>query len=331
MSPKVSILVPVYGVEKFIERCAISLFEQTFESIEYIFVNDCTKDNSINILLDVIKRYPHRKDLIHIIEHKQNKGLSGARNTGVDNASGEYILHVDSDDYIEVNMVELLYTKAIEENADVVICDFIMEWDRSSLLVKQELGNKSKEEFLESVYAGETMTCVWNKLIKKDLYTANNIRALEGINVGEDFAVIPLILFYATKIEKVNEYLYHYIQMNSNSYTASVNKKYVDDIVAVLEHLTVFTESINVDYLKTALMKCKVRKRLELIIKSNSSILDYVLSLFPESKTSEKLMKFNKRDQITLRVVNFNSEKLLKVYLFIFQKTFFILQKIKMR
>ena len=97
----VSILVPIYGVEKYIRRCAISLFEQTYLNIEYIFVNDCTNDDSIIILENVINQYPNRQSQIKIIQHETNKGLGEARNTAVAAANGDYLFHVDSDDYID--------------------------------------------------------------------------------------------------------------------------------------------------------------------------------------------------------------------------------------
>lgn len=97
---KVSILVPIYGVEQYIERCAKSLFEQTYSEIEYVFVNDCTKDDSIGVLNRVLEKFPQRKLQVRIINHEKNKGLGAARRTAILNANGDYILHVDSDDYI---------------------------------------------------------------------------------------------------------------------------------------------------------------------------------------------------------------------------------------
>ncbi len=117
----VSIIVPIYNVEKYIERCAVSLFEQDFEDIEYIFVNDCTPDNSIQILEEVIEKYPNRKSNVKIIHYKANKGLGSARKTGLEQATGEYVLHIDSDDWVELDMVLCLYNKAIETDADIVI------------------------------------------------------------------------------------------------------------------------------------------------------------------------------------------------------------------
>ena len=123
-TPKVSMLIPIYGVEKFIERCAVSLFEQTYQNIEYIFVNDCTKDNSVVILKNVVERYPQRKLQVRIIEHEKNKGLAGARNTAVAAATGEFVMHVDSDDYVDKDIVKKTILSQKKVDADIVIVDF---------------------------------------------------------------------------------------------------------------------------------------------------------------------------------------------------------------
>ena len=202
-NPKVSILVPVYGVEKFIERCAISLFEQTFEDIEYVFVNDCTPDKSIDILKEVLEKYPDRKAQVKIINHEVNKGLAGARNTGVENANGDYILHVDSDDYLEVNAIELLYKKAISDNADIVVCDYIFEWSNYKEIFNINVGDDNVK-FIQCILSSKLMIGVVNKLIRKTLYTENNIKAIEGINLGEDLMTIPKLIYYSKKVFKLN-------------------------------------------------------------------------------------------------------------------------------
>ena len=104
--PLISICVPVYGVEKYIERCAVSLFEQTYENIEYIFVNDQTKDKSWEILLGVIERYPMRKSQVKLSTHDKNRGLAAVRNTAANLASGRFIIWVDAEDYVETNIVQ---------------------------------------------------------------------------------------------------------------------------------------------------------------------------------------------------------------------------------
>lgn len=97
----VSIVVPIYGVEKFIVQCARSLFEQTYENIQYIFVNDCTKDNSVILLKEIIELYPNRKKQVLIIEKEKNEGLPLARKTGMQYVKGEYVMLLDSDDWVQ--------------------------------------------------------------------------------------------------------------------------------------------------------------------------------------------------------------------------------------
>ena len=106
--PKVSILVPIYGTEKYIEKCARSLFEQTYDNIEYIFVNDCTKDASVEILKKTIEDYPQRKSQVTIISHNTNRGLAASRLTAFEHSTGAYLWCVDSDDYADVQAVSII-------------------------------------------------------------------------------------------------------------------------------------------------------------------------------------------------------------------------------
>ena len=130
MNILVSILVPIYNVENFIEKCSVSLFEQTYKNIEYVFVNDCSPDHSIEVLEKVAKNYPNRINSIKIINHDINKGLAGARNTAILNANGDYVLHVDSDDFIEKTTIEKLVKKAQDDCADIVVFDYYLEWQK---------------------------------------------------------------------------------------------------------------------------------------------------------------------------------------------------------
>ena len=108
---QVSVLVPVYRVDRFIERCARSLFEQTYDNLEYIFVDDCSTDNSIAILRRVMEDYPERKGQVRIIRPERNRGLAAARNTALDAANGLFVTHVDSDDYLDRDAIRLLVEK----------------------------------------------------------------------------------------------------------------------------------------------------------------------------------------------------------------------------
>ena len=124
--PKLSVIVPIYGVEKYIERCARSLFEQTLEDIEYIFIDDCTLDKSIGILKRLIEEYrtslKEKNYSVTIEKMPKNTGLPGVRKYGIQLATGEYVIHCDSDDWVDFDMYRLMYEKAKADDADVVSC-----------------------------------------------------------------------------------------------------------------------------------------------------------------------------------------------------------------
>ena len=110
---KVSIVIPVYNVEKYIERCVRSLFEQTLDDIEYIFVDDCSPDQSVAVLQSTLQDYPNRKESVRIIRHKENKGVAVARNAGINAAQGKYLIHCDSDDWVDANPIIRLTATSI--------------------------------------------------------------------------------------------------------------------------------------------------------------------------------------------------------------------------
>ena len=145
MNPMVSILVPVYGVEQYIERCARSLFEQTYPDIEYIFVDDCSPDKSIEVLKKTIDDYPQRKPNVRIVRHECNRGLAAARNTAVENCRTEFLMHVDSDDWIEMDCVERCVIKQQEENSDIVLFDFLMHHPKYIVEKKRPIGLSPEE------------------------------------------------------------------------------------------------------------------------------------------------------------------------------------------
>lgn len=222
--PVVSILVPVYGVEKRIERCAVSLFEQTYGNIEYIFVDDSSKDNSIGVLREVVAHYPQMKDKVRIVSHEHNRGLAAARNTAVDEAEGEFILHVDSDDYLsDKEAVEKLVKKQMETDADIVIFENIVYYKKYTL--NQKTGDYSiPKKLCLAQLSGQERHSVWGELIRKTLYADNGIRVLEGYNMAEDYQVTPRLAYFAKRIATLHESLYVYDKTNEISYTYSFSK-----------------------------------------------------------------------------------------------------------
>ena len=122
--PKVSVIIPVYGVERYVGRCARSLFGQTMADLEFIFVDDCTPDDSIAVLLKTLDDYPDRKHQVRVIRHDRNQGVAAARTTGMKAMTGEYMIHCDPDDWIEPDMYERMYDAARTHDADVVTCRY---------------------------------------------------------------------------------------------------------------------------------------------------------------------------------------------------------------
>ena len=205
--PKVSIIVPVYGVEKFIERCARSLFEQTLDDIEYLFIDDCTPDKSIEILKNVLEEYPHRKNQVIIHRMEKNSGQAAVRKWGILNATGDYVIHCDSDDRVDVTMYEKMYNKAIEEGSDIVVCDYV-ETDGVSDKIVIEYYSCKNNEFVHSVLTKKTHSSVWNKLVRQDLYEKPIVYPKD--NNAEDYALLSQLSYYCTIVSKVNEPLYYY-------------------------------------------------------------------------------------------------------------------------
>lgn len=206
----ISILVPVYGVEKYIERCARSIFEQSYKNLEIIFVDDCSPDHSIDILTRVLNDYPERRQQTRILRHKANRGLAASRNTLLEAATGDFVYNIDSDDYLELNGIELLSSKQMETDADIVTGYMIIndsEWDNHYI----EPEYHSKEEMLETL-----TTDIWHhelagRLVRRSLFIHHNLRWTEGLNQEEDMYMTPRIVYYAKKIALVKHAVYHYV------------------------------------------------------------------------------------------------------------------------
>lgn len=238
--PKVSIIVPVYNVEKYIERCVRSLFEQTLDDIEYIFVDDCSPDNSISIVKSVSEDYPNRKNNIKYCIHNKNRGLTSTRNTGLAVATGDFIAHCDSDDWVDIHMYEKLYNCAIEENADLCFSNFYFAYENKMESYECATVYVDKIKTINS-YIGTCWTVLWNMIAKRNLYREHNLKSPENISYCEDFHLSVRLFHYAKKIVKVDASLYYYNQMNVNSIMHGLNLKHEsDERWAYLDTITFF-------------------------------------------------------------------------------------------
>lgn len=244
--PVVSVIIPIYKVERYIEKCSRSLFEQSLkEGIEFIFVDDATPDKSIEILQTVLADYPERKSQVKILHHASNKGLAAARNTGYATATGEYIIHCDSDDYVHPDMYKILTEKAYKESADVVICDFYAAFENRNLLFKQEVGT-NKKSLISGILDGSIHNGVWNKLIHRNLYSKLDTKWCAGVNMWEDVSIIPRLLYFSEKTVRIVQPLYYYNLSNSSSYIKQYSEKAAKQIHLASDIVCKFFQSVDV-------------------------------------------------------------------------------------
>ena len=241
--PKVSVIVPVYGVEKYIERCARSLFEQTLDDIEYLFIDDCTPDRSVEILRSVMEEYPQRKDqvIIHLME--KNSGQAAVRKWGIQNASGEYVIHCDSDDWVDTKMYEKLWLKAKEGNYDIVRCNFCRTDGKNKALCRQipSLAYDDKLKLMSYLLIGYSLTSLCDKLVRRDIFTANDI-IFPVDNMQEDAVLVLQFLYYSNKICFVPELLYFYYRNPTSISQKKTVESYLKNLNEVKNNTTIIIE-----------------------------------------------------------------------------------------
>ena len=228
---RVSVATPVYSVSRYIERCARSLFEQTYDDIEFVFVDDASPDNSMEILRGLLPLYPGRNNSIKIITHPHNRGLSAARNTAVEHCSGDFIIHVDSDDYLEKDAIEKLVEMQARTGADIVSGDAVSH-TRQGDFPFDEPDYPDKYAMLRNLTGQMGHHMIWGRLIRKSLYTDNHISAEEGCNVGEDWQAIVPLVYYSNTIAHLHSRIYHYNCMNPASYMAQKNSTGINEKIA---------------------------------------------------------------------------------------------------
>lgn len=248
LEKKVSILVPVYGVEKYIGRCAESLFRQSYQNIEYIFVNDCTKDCSIETLQQVLVNFPERKDQVRIINHVENQGQGGTRLTGLMAATGEYIWFVDSDDWVETTALDTC-RKYMNDGCDMIgFGNYVEGWNFAKAMPLQSLE-------VEDVLTNAISPSIWKCVVKRCLYHDYKIYPKIGVNNAEDFMMLArLVLVAKSKVLLSNELLYHYNVANMNSYTNNIGVRgYENSAQATLEVVDFYEILGQVEKYKVAL------------------------------------------------------------------------------
>lgn len=242
--PKVSVIVPIYNVEGYIEKCLETLVNQTLDHIEIILVNDGSKDNSALIAKKYLEKYPEK--IVYL--EKENGGLSDSRNYGMPYAKGEYIVFLDSDDYVEKDMYEKMYEIAKKENSDMVECDFYWEYPDKK---KEDIGKiySGKNEMLEKI-----RVVAWNKLIKREILEKTKIQFPKGYRY-EDVEFTYKLIPYLEKVSFLKKPCIHYMQRQGS--ISNTQNERTKEIFDVLEHV--------IDYYKQNNFYEKYRNELEYV------------------------------------------------------------------
>ncbi|EPF7489887.1 MULTISPECIES: glycosyltransferase family 2 protein [Morganellaceae] len=276
--PLVSVIVPVYNTSKYLKKCIDSILAQTLKDIEVIIVNDGSTDDSLSI----INQYSD--DRIVII-NKENGGLSSARNSGIEEAKGDYILHVDSDDWIDADYCLDTYCYAKKNDIDMVITNLNMLWNGIEKEIKSIENLPTKEtitnlEYLDFWSKNKVISSCVNRLIRTSLYKDNDILHPENISLGEDLVTTPRLSFYSKKIGIIDKAYYNYIQ-NPESIMNSGTIRKIYDMINVFSILDDFFEqkkiNMNTSYLKAYYYSTLISRKYDVNdVFYNEAISEYI-------------------------------------------------------
>ena len=309
---KISALIPVYNVEKYIERCLISLFENTIaEDIEFVIVNDCSTDSSMEILNQLI--HQHQNLNIKIINHEKNAGLATARNTGIKNATSKYVCFIDSDDYVEKNYFETLLTNIEKDiSIDCVCCKYFIEDDHNKT-ISDDFENNINNHFLDLV-SDNIKAYMWNKIYKLEIIKNNNLHWLDGVNYLEDYLFNIQYFSCAKKITYINTPLYHYIQRPNSYVSSSKSLKIASDIFTVMNFAkdyiskSEFNDDKNI---KEELLKRMLEMKTRIVINGSFKMQRLYSNSWKETKTIADTAKVGKLSKLILK----SNNKLSKYFL----------------
>jgi glycosyltransferase involved in cell wall biosynthesis len=289
-NPKVSIIVPVYGVSQYVGKCIQSLLSQDYDNIEFIIVNDCTPDNSMEVIYGVLSKNQNRMQQVKVINHEINKGLSAARESGICNSTGDYILHVDSDDYVETSMVSKCVKEAISANVDIVNFGCYHDYGFRQVVDLSCCRRYDKMDYLSKTITQDLPTNIWGHMFKRSLYTDNDIHCIPGVNYAEDYAVLPKLIWYSQSMRFVKEPLYHYVHYNSNSYTNKFSWRNIEnnfraenEIVLFFYARQKFRKELSIQHLRNTAWAIRQIEEAHEDIKKGSTIwgaVDYKIRYF---------------------------------------------------
>lgn len=328
---KLSVILPVYNSAKYLDKCIKSILNQTLKEMEIIIINDGSTDNS----LDIIKSYGLKDDRIKIV-NQDNKGVSASRNIGIKLATGDYIINIDSDDWVEEHYFEDIYNFASNKKLDILVTDIHVEgsgidYIQKDLNISDERIINGKE-YLEVFFKNNLYGFTWNKLIRRELY--DGILYREDLTMCEDVYLIVQIIKKAKYVGKINYAYYHYIQ-NNTSITNTLNVKKLQDVYEVFSFLKNYfsNDKLLTLYIKEqeicALLYIIINMKNCFFDKKRQEIWNAFLKMVKQSHIQYTDFRYKKKLFLCYKLIKCFPFSLTIWFLIFIDKIYFITKKLK--
>lgn len=282
--PVVSIIVPVYNAASTVHIAFDSLYKQTYPKLEIIIVNDASTDNSLQIIQEHAKKLvEHRHYSVRIVSHETNGGVAQARNTALDQATGEYIYYLDADDQIDPDTMTLVVDQALKTQSDIVGFNWWLSFSKNERKMNQPTFNDPWQA-IQLLLTGQMRWNLWIFLVKRSLYEEHGIRFLPQMNMGEDMMVTIKLFSCAQTVSYLDQALYHYGQSNADSVSKVISDKNIYEVTQnVAEAERFLKQSKYADRLGNLLDLLKLNIKLPLLISNRTAQYKKWLTWFPES------------------------------------------------
>jgi glycosyltransferase involved in cell wall biosynthesis len=313
MKPRVSILIPVYKAEKYISKCLQSVLSQTYQNLEIIIVDDASPDSSMDIAEKLIQQTVNTFD-IKILHNEKNQGIATVRNILLDHAKGDFILFVDSDDYIERDAIQSLVDIATNTNCDIVRCGYFEAKGNNIRTINQRPWSDKTDLLKQHIKAWDSIEAMWQLFIRRSLIENHRIRFAEGINASEDHLMMIKLYFYANSIVNMEKPVYYYRIDNTQSVTHVNPKAFHDSMYKGMDNAINFLKENRAyeTYRDEVLTRTFLTKQTFLLNKENRDI-DLFVNTHPECNSYYRNYNYNLSQKILFRLAELGQCRLLKL------------------
>ena len=294
---KVSILMPIYKVEQYLEKTLGSIFTQTYPYLDYVFVNDCSPDNSLQVLTNTIAKYKIEANRYTIVNHVQNEGIAVSRTDCIAHAKGDYVYFVDSDDWIEKDTVEQMVSATKGGAIDIVGCDYMKDYLSGKTTCHHENYAESCEENMFRCLNYDIATVLWKLLIRRDLF--DNFKITPHVDIVEDYIMSVKLYYYAKSFVAIPKAFYHYVQYNQarvslqTLWSISMHIKGVEEVEQFCREKRLYDDKVAH---KLLLRKFNIKSNFVL----NRELKDEItyMNTFPEAKGVWREMSYSNKERI---------------------------------